>query len=164
MQLDHPLNILHDWLVSQPEEIRSTTAVLAAPHLSESRFSDFTFFVEEPASQFEEWLLAQCELKGRTAVAKILTLREIIQFFVIDHFGNEDQWKQIAKDHTVSISEFEEEGYGAEITEPLEHVVRSTPFRRRLWAKTAKSWGLLVNDALSNEQLRVWLLVTHEEA
>ena len=164
MQLEHPLKTLRDWLLSQPEEVRSGTAILAAPHLSDSRFHGLTFFATEPASQFEDWLLEQQELKSKPAIAQVLLLRAVVQFFVIDHFGNEAHWKKSAEAHTDSISEFEERGFGAEMTEPFERIVRSTSFRQRLWAKAAKSWSSLVDGALSNDHLRIWLLVTHDEA
>ena len=158
-QLTHPITAIRTWLESQPEEVRSSSAVLVAPHLNVTDFQEITF-LGEPAALFEAWLRENESLEDRAAVAQALVLRCLFQFFVIDHFGKKDQWNRMAEINSEIASNLLSQGHTAEFIEPLEKVALSAPFRQRLWAKSSASWRELVVSTLSDGHLRTWLILS----
>lgn len=159
MIASHPLSQIVEWLGSQPEEVRSTTALLVATKLMNGPADNEFELLEDPFQGLSDWLIEREHDDANQVVSVALHVRELIQFFVMEHFGTKEQWSRIKENTAGLIVEFEKEGQGALMTDPLVNVTRQAPFRQRLWHKAAKDWTCFSEDSLSNETLRLWLLM-----
>jgi len=162
MQSENPLKAILDWIVAQPSEVQSSIHFLVGILVVDRDKVEEFEFIAEPEKHFLAWVNDKLDSDEKTTVSAALYLRELIQYFVIDHFGNKKQWDYIASSNSSIAEEFRAQGEDSNFVETIENVARSAPFRRRIWHKVALDWTNFISKHLTNNHILLWQLSNDE--
>jgi len=156
MKIPNPLEAVQAWITHQPDEVKSTIHFMVGLRVIDCDKVGDVDFVLAPKEHFDRWMQEKIELRVDDVVSASLHVRELIQFFVIDHFGSRKQWENITDFNASMADEFRGYAPDATMVENLDGIVRSAPFRQKLWERTATDWNSFVADNLTNGHLLLW--------
>lgn len=158
MLAENPLEAIRGWVIVQPSEVQSSIYFMVGLLLVDRDEVEEADFILEPESNFWAWVDDKINSDEKSAVAAALHLRELVQYFVIDHFGKKEQWDYIASSNSSIAEQFRSQGEDPNFIETIEGVARSAPFRQRLWHRVASDWSDFVSERLTNDHIRFWQL------
>jgi hypothetical protein len=156
MQAENPLEAIRGWIIAQPSEVQSSIHFMVGMLLVDRDEVDEPDFILDPEKHFWAWVDDKINSHDESTVSAALHLRELIQYFVIDHFGKKEQWDHIASSNSSIAEQFRSQGEDPNFVETIEGVARSAPFRQRLWHRVASDWTDFISKRLTNDHIRFW--------
>ncbi|TAA46249.1 hypothetical protein [Pseudoxanthomonas winnipegensis] len=156
MQAENPPEAIRGWILSQPTEVRSSIHFMVGMLLFDRDEVNEADFILDPEKHFMDWLNVKTDSHEKGIVAAALHLRSLIQYFVVDHFGNKEQWDYIANSNSSIAEDLRSQGEDPNFVETIESVARSAPFRQRLWHRVASDWTHFIPTRLTNDRIRFW--------
>jgi hypothetical protein len=163
MNLSNPIETIRTWIAGQPDIVRSAIHVMVGARIMDWGNVEDMEFVVAPEKHFEEWLEERIDARADDVIASSIYLRELIQFFVMDHFGSSQQWEALVEINSSIAEEFRAIAPQSDLVESIDGVVRTAPFHQKLWTRTVSDWNNLIIEKLSNDRLRNWKLSRDEE-
>ena len=156
MQAENPLEAIRGWILAQPSEVQSSIHFMVGMHLVDRNEMNEPDFILDPEKHFWAWVDDKIDVHQESTVSAALHIRELIQYFVIDHFGKKEQWDYIASSNSSIAEQFRSQGEDPNFVETIEGVARSAPFRCRLWHRVASDWMDFISKRLTNDHIRYW--------
>lgn len=159
VEVPNPLDAIQAWITRQPEGIRSTIYFMIGLRVIDRDNVEDLDFITGPKKHFDRWVQEKRELRRDDVISAALYLRELIQFFVIDHFGSRERWKEMTDSNAAIANEFRAKAPDATMVQHLDDMARSAPFRGKLWERAADSWNTFVAEHLTNKHLEFWQIL-----
>lgn len=159
VEVPNPLDAIQAWIARQPEGIRSTIYFMIGWRVIDRDSVDDLDFIAGPKKHFDRWVQEKRELRRDDVISAALYLRELIQFFAIDHFGSREEWKDMVDSNAAIANEFRAKAPGATLVQDLDEMALSAPFRGKLWERAANSWNTFVVEHLTNKHLVFWKIL-----
>jgi hypothetical protein len=135
------------WFQAQPKIIRSQVAKTLGGALPRSQADGDI----EPSERFLRWLNA-VDADPKVRIGKALTIRSLMDFFVVRFVGNTEWWN--ARERLLET--VDEGSESIERPEEAAAILASSLDQRDAWMEFSKSWLALCAGALSNEVLGKW--------
>lgn len=154
MKLKNPIDAILDWYQAQADSIKKDIAFALLLNHPCSSFSIAEMADGNICELLEAWIIENKVDRGKyKQLAFALTIKALVDFFLIEAFGGQARWKELEELHKDII-----ETYGAnpEFVKPSVKIIEKMPFRQRQWLKAGNQWNELCQKDLSPLFLRAW--------
>lgn len=135
------------WFQAQPKVIRSQVAKIVGGALPRSQADGEI----EPSERFMRWLNA-LDADAKVRIGKSLTIRALLDFFVVRFFGNAEWWESRQR----LLETAQKGGERIEQSEEALAILANSLEQRDVWMEFSKSWLALCAGAFSIEALSQW--------
>ena len=155
--MNNPIELLEKWFSALPADARKDLSFLAVHAIPNSPYTTGGNITRDPEELFLNWIKDVMKLFPSRLIGHVLSMRSIIDFFVMRSRGSKESWDKITSINIRMIEAAENEGQPETFVEPLKKIVREAQFRQKQWDKIASSWKELCSGALSDDALETWL-------